>query len=498
MTAERYAAVDLGANGGRVIAVDFDGEQLALREFHRFPNAPLQLPDGLHWDVRRLFNEILSGLGTLSADRRPLSVGVDTWGVDYALLDRAGDLLGLPFCYRDPRTDGLMAVAFARVPREEIFARTGIQFLPFNSLYQLMASLRDGSQPLSEAACFLTLPDLFNHWLTGARVSELTAASTTQCLDPVSRTWAADLLGALGLPTAMFPAVIEPGTRLGTVLPAVAAEHGLGALTVVAPACHDTASAVAGTPLRDPGAAYLSCGTWSLVGVEVERPVTTPAALRGNFTNEGGVGGTYRLLRNVMGLWLLEESRRAWQRSGRIPDDASYDSLLAAAAVAPPFACVFDPDDPRFLPPGDMPARIRAAAAERGQRLPDEPGAIARAILESLALRYRWVLLRLEELTGRTVTVVHLVGGGSRNALLCQLTADVCGRTVLAGPVEATSIGNALVQALAARRIGTLAEGRELVRRSFPLRSFEPRSGPEHAEAYGRFTAIVEGGAPAG
>lgn len=493
MAFERYAAADLGANGGRVMAVDFDGELLALREFHRFPNDPVRLPDGLHWDAPQLFTEMLDGLAALSADRPPVSVGIDAWGVDYALLDGQGKLLGLPFCYRDPRTTGVPEIAFARVSREEIFAGTGIQFLPFNSLYQLLASQRDGS--LSEAACFLTIPDLLNHWLTGARVAEFTIASTTQCLATGERRWAADLLDALGLPSAIFPPLVDPGTALGTILPVVAERFGLAALRVVAPACHDTASAVAGTPLAEPGAAYISCGTWSLVGVEVDRPLTSAAALRANVTNEGGVAGRYRLLRNVMGLWLLEESRRVWRRSGRLSADSSYDDLLAAAARAKPFACVFDPDDARFLPPGDMPARIRAACAELDRPLGDVPGVLTRVILEALALRYRWVIDELARLTGRDVTVIHLVGGGSRNALLCQLTADLCHRTVLAGPAEATSLGNALVQALGNGRIGTLAEGRELVSRSFPPRSFEPHPSVQGDEAYGHFRAIVGGGA---
>ncbi len=491
MLVERVAAVDLGAGTGRVVAVDFDGARLALHEARRFANAPVRVASGLHWDVPRMFAEVDAGLASLASERRPRSVGVDSWGVDYGLLDRDGALLGLPYSYRDPRTQGVMEETWRLVPREEIFARTGVQFLPINTLYQLRATRLTGAPPLDDAATLLTIADLFHHHLSGARVCEATIASTTQCYEPARRRWSREILTALDLPLAIFPDVVEPGATLGPIRHDVAGLSDLRGVPVVAPGSHDTASAVAATPLG-PTAAYISSGTWSLVGVELATPNTSAAALEANFTNERGVGDTYRFLRNVMGLWLLEECRRTWEADGTVSAASSYDDVVASAGAATPFAGMFDPDDAGLLSPGDMPRRIVAACMAFGSDTPaSDPGALTRVIFEALALRSRWILERIARITGVAPTALHVVGGGARNALLCQFSADACGIPVVAGPVEATSLGNALVQLIAAGLVGSVAEGRELIRRSFPMTTYAPRDTAAWDDAYGRFAAAL-------
>ncbi|HVH31940.1 MAG TPA: rhamnulokinase family protein, partial [bacterium] len=388
----------------------------------------------------------------------------------------------------DWRTEGIMAEAFRRVPREEIFAATGIQFMPINTLYQLLAMVITGDPALEAAKTFLMIPDLFNFWLTGQKACEFTDVTTTQCYDPRAGEWAWSLLKRMAIPTRIFPAVIPPASVLGPLQSHVAEELGLPAVPVIAPACHDTAAAVAAVPAAAPDFAYISSGTWSLVGVEVPRPVLTSAALRHNFTNEGGVNGTFRLLKNVMGLWLIQECRRRWERDAA----ASYDELLHLAATAPPFGAVIDPDHERFLRPRDMPAEIRRACEESGQTAPEDRGAIVRCILESLALKYRWVLGRLEEITDRPITALHIVGGGSQNTLLCQLTADATGRVVYAGPGEATAMGNMLVQAMALGHLASLQEGRAVVRTSTHLTTYEPHPDDRLDGAFERLRNFVE------
>ena len=484
MAVARVAAVDLGASAGRVLAIDLNGERLAVREAHRFANVPLRLPTGIHWDMPRIFTEVEHGLAALAADARPESVGVDSWGVDHGFLGAEGQLLELPHSYRDPRTAGVMEQVFALVPRAEIFARTGVQLLPINTLFQLVASRRSGSLPSEHGVTLLSIAGLVHHRLCGSRVCEFTIATTTQCYEPARRRWSDEMLAALDLPRGIFPEVVGPGTAIGRVLDGAS---GISGARVIAPGSHDTASAVAATPLGSTSDAYVSSGTWSLVGVERATLDTSDAAQAANFTNEGGVNGTYRFLRNVMGLWLLEECRREWSADASSP--GSYDHLLAAAAAAPPFAALFDPDDPSLLAPGDMPRRIAAACVAFGSAPPPDPGTMTRAILESLALRYRWVLDRVTRITGTVPRALHIVGGGARNAVLSQLAADACGMPVYAGPVEATGLGNALVQLIAAGRVASLAEGRELVRRSFPATLYEPREVDAADEAYRRFEA---------
>lgn len=459
-----------------------------MTEAHRFPNGPLRASDGLHWDVHRLFAEMKRGLELAVRDHGPpASVGVDTWGVDFALLDGRGELLGLPFHYRDSRTAGVMEKALERVTREEIFEQTGVQFLPINTLYQLYSMVLDRSPLLERAATFLTIPDFFNYRLSGRAVCEFTNATTTQFYDPRARAWATPLLEKLGIPTHFLPEIVPPATVLGPLLTEVAGE-ALGGVPLIAPACHDTGSAVAAVPAAGDNFAYISSGTWSLVGVEEPEPVVTPEALAGNFTNEGGVGG-FRFLKNVTGMWLLQECRRRWAEEG---DILSYDDLIALAGSAQPFRSFVDPDDSSFLSPFDMPSAIATFCRRTGQAVPEEKGDIVRCALESLALKYRWVIERIERIRGRAVDVVHVVGGGCRNPLLCQFTADATGKTVVAGPAEATAIGNVLVQLMALGRVSSLAEGRALVRRSFSTETYEPGAQARWDDAFGRFLRLLE------
>jgi rhamnulokinase len=483
-----YLAIDLGASSGRGVVGSFDGSKISLREVHRFPNVPVVLPTGLHWDTPRLFEETKRSIALAAqSGAAPSGVGIDTWGVDYALLSSAGELLGLPHHYRDPRTAGLVEAACRKVPRELIYARTGIQFMALNTLYQLLAEARSADGRLAAATKLLFTPDLLNYWLTGVQRSERSIASTSQFYDTGANAWATDLLRALGLPEQILPDVALPGTPVGPLLASIGDETGARDLSVIAPAGHDTGCAVAAVPAeaaRD--WAYLSSGTWSLVGRELAAPIRTPAALEANFTNESGVAGTIRFHKNVAGLWLLQECKRTWAAQGR---SYSFEQLAAMGAGAPAFAVLVDPDDPSFAEPGDMPARIRAFAARTGQAPPDSDAALVQCILESLALKCRVVIDSLEQLTG-PVRTIHIVGGGSRNHVLCQFTANACARPVLAGPVEATAAGNVMVQAMAQGRVGSLAEVRAVVRASIDLISYQPRDPIAWADALGRFRTV--------
>jgi rhamnulokinase len=445
--------------------------------------------DTLHWDVLRLHGEILNTLRLCAGQHADLaSVGIDTWGVDFGLLGRDGTLLGNPRHYRDPHTEGVMETTFARIPRAELFRQTGIQFMRFNSLFQLLALQRDRSPLLEAAHTLLFIPDLVHYFLTGMKVNEYTDASTSQMLDPQTRTWARELLHSLGLPDRILGTIVQPGTVLGPLRTSVASDTGLNPIPVILPATHDTAAAVAAVPARGTSWAYISSGTWSLMGVEIPAPLTGEPVLAANFTNEGGVGNTIRLLKNIMGLWIVQECKRAWERSG---PGLSYDDLLRQAEQAPAFRSIVDPDDSSFILPANMPAALADFCKRTGQPSPEGIGPTLRCALESLALRYRWVLEKLEELTGQRLEVIHVVGGGSQNALLCQFTADACNRPVLAGPVEATAIGNVLVQALGLRLLGSLADGREVVRQSFEVRRHEPRQPEAWDEPYARFRKLL-------
>jgi rhamnulokinase len=442
---------------GRVSADGVD-----LTEVHRFPNEAVRVAGTLHWDVLSLHREILNGIGEAArlADGALAGIGVDSWGVDYGLIDATGALVGNPVHYRDSRTDGVMDRVLGEVGAERLYATTGLQNLPFNTIYQLVAAA--GSPQSGAAATMLLMPDLISYWLTGEIGVELTNASTTGLLDVRSRGWAYPLISSLGLRPGLFPTLRQPGTRIGE----------FDGVPVFAVASHDTASAVVGVPADTDRFAYISCGTWSLVGVELDAPVLTEASRLANFTNELGVDGTVRYLRNVMGLWLLQESVRVWSAAGL---DADLTRLLAEAERAPSFISLVNPDDASFLPPGDMPARIADLCRDTGQPVPAGPAETVRCVLESLALAHRRTVRQAAELSGREVEVVHIVGGGARNALLCQLTADACGLPVVAGPVEATASGNVLVQARALGAVGAgLAGLRALLRRDADLVRYEP------------------------
>ena len=486
-----YLALDLGAESGRVMLGTLHGGQLRLRELHRFPTGALPVGGTLRWDLPRIVGALKDGLAKAAALGLPIrSLSTDSWGVDYVLL-RDGAPLDLPHHYRDPRTDDGLARAFALVPQEEIFAQTGIQFLTLNTLYQLHAEARERPEVLARAQSFLTIADYVNFLFSGAAAIEESNASTTQLYDPSARAWSDSLIAALGLPRALFPPVVPSGTRLGTVRPGVLAGDW-SATEVIATCSHDTGAAVAATPGEGEEWAYLSSGTWSLLGIESATPLLGAEALRENFTNEIGHGGTIRFLKNIVGLWIVQECRRAWALAG---NEFSYAELVEAASVPPALRSLIHPASVRFAKPDAMPEKIAAYCRETGQPVPSTPGETIRCALESLALFYAANVDRLEALTGRRIARLHVVGGGSRNTLLNQFTADALGRPVLAGPAEATAIGNLLLQALALGDLGpaaTLADLRQVVRDSFPSVAYDPES--EQAETWraarARFAAL--------
>ncbi|MEU0334389.1 rhamnulokinase family protein [Streptomyces sp. NPDC006193] len=464
-----YAAVDLGASSGRVMIGRVGPDTLELAEAHRFPNRPVRVPEGLRWDVLALYGGVLDGLRAAGArcDGRLASVGIDGWAVDYGLLDADGALLGNPVHYRDARTEGVAEQVWATVPAAELYAATGLQHAPFNTLHQLVAA-RSAVQS-AHAARVLLVPDLLAFWLTGEQGTELTNASTTQLVDPRTRTWAYAVADRLGIDLGLFAPLRQPGDPAGALRPEVLEETGLtGPVPVTAVGSHDTASAVAAVPATGERFAYVCTGTWSLAGLELHAPVLTEESRAANFTNELGLDGTVRYLRNIMGLWLLQECVRAWGE----PD---LRVLLREAAGVPALRAVVDAQDPAFLAPGRMPERIAEACRASGQPAPRTPAQVTRCVLDSLALAHRRAVRDAQRLTGRTVDVVHLVGGGVRNALLCQLTADACGLPVVAGPAEAAAFGNVLVQARAHGLAGDLAAGRRLLARTQPLTRYTPR-----------------------
>ncbi|MCU1614738.1 MAG: carbohydrate kinase [Frankiales bacterium] len=478
------AAVDLGASSGRVMVARVGPERLELQEAHRFANRPVRLRGTLHWDLPALYAGVLDGLRAAGRDAGGLDgIGIDSWAVDHGLLDDDGVLLGNPVHYRDDRHGTAVAAVHSVVGPEELYRVSGLQQLPFNTVFQLAAAR--GTAQFAAARRMLLVPDLLAYWLTGAVGAEITNASTTGLLEATTGEWAWKLADRLGIPRELLPPLRRPGERLGELTDGVLADTGLtGPVPLTAVGSHDTASAVVGVPADGERFAYVSCGTWSLVGVELEKPVLTEASRRAGFTNERGVDGTVRYLRNVMGLWLLQESLRSWAAAG-LPADLS--GLLAAAAEVPAFTAVVDPDDARFLPPGDMPARIAAYCAETGQTPPQDRAGTVRCILDSLALAYRRAVREAAELSGREVDVVHLVGGGARNSLLCRLAADACGLPVVAGPVEAAALGNALVQARAGGAVaGGLGELRALLRETHQTRTYPPSGGQDAWDAVER------------
>ncbi len=468
-SSKAYLAFDLGAESGRALMGYLHSGLLRIEEVHRFPNEPVRYGNSLHWDVARLWLEMRKALCDVKG-RRLESIGVDTWGVDYALLGEQGELLQNPYHYRDLRTRGVMEQVFRVVPKEEIYRATGIQFMPINTLYQLYATKKNTPGVLNAARFLLTIPDLLNYWLTGTAVCEFTNATTTQMVDPRTRTWDRALIDRLQLPTRLLSPIVEPGSQLGELRPELAGSSALVGSQVIAPACHDTGSAVAAITARE-GTAFLSSGTWSLLGTEIDAPLITDESLRLNFTNEGGVNGTTRLLKNVMGLWMLRCCRQSWVSQGW---ECDYLELMELASRQKPFQHLVDPDDETFLCPDSMRAAIDNYCRKTRQPVPASPGASVRTILESLAMKYRWVIGDLERLIERPIEQLRVIGGGSRNRLLNQFTADATGRRVLAGPVEAAALGNIAVQILATGGASSLEEVRAIVDRSFPTEIFEP------------------------
>jgi rhamnulokinase len=510
---KKILAFDLGAESGRGVLGLFDGRKLRLEVILRFPNGPVRTLDTMHWDVLRLYSEMLATLRRCAGEHGEIaSLGVDTWGVDFGLLGRAGALLGNPRHYRDPHTEGIMEAAFAKVTREEIFRQTGLQFMRFNSLFQLLALQRDRSPLLDVAENLLFMPDLFHYFFTGIKVNEFTNTTTSQFYDPTAKRWAYDLVKAFDLPGKILGTIVSPGTVLGPLRSSIASETGVRPMQVIAPATHDTGSAIAAVPatgtvtgktsqdskhaasakpqasVNSPDWAYISSGTWSLMGAEISAPLINDKAREYNFTNEGGVGGTIRFLKNIMGLWLVQECRRAWERETKT---YSYDDLTRLAEAAPPLVSLVNPDDAGFILPDHMPRALADFCRKTGQPAPVEPGPVVRCALESLALRYRWVLERLEQLLGRRFETIHVVGGGCQNALLCQFTADACHRPVLAGPVEATAIGNILIQAVGLGILGSLSEAREVVRNSFEVKTYTPQASDRWEAPYQRFLKLL-------
>jgi len=488
--AKRFLAIDLGAESGRAVVGALAQGRLTLEAIHRFPTGGTEVLGTLYWDVLNFYHNIRQSLAAyVERHGRALGgIGIDTWGVDFGLFDRDGRLVADPVHYRDARTDGMMEAAFERIAREEIFRETGIQFMQLNTIFQLFSLVARRSPWLTITDRVLLMPNIFTYFLTGHPVVEFTHATTTQLYNPRTGGWSGRILEALEIPRAILPEIVAPGTVIGALRRRVADEAGLGDVQVIAPACHDTGSAVAAVPAQGGDDwAYLSSGTWSLMGIEVREPIINAAALAFNVTNEGGVAGTFRFLKNISGLWMVQECRRSWAREGR---RYSYEDLTQMAGEARPLVALLDPDDPSFLNPDDMPAAMARFCERTGQAAPATHGEFVRCALESLALRYRDVLEKISRISGRRIRVLHIVGGGSRNRLLNQFTADATGVTVVAGPDEATALGNVMLQAIAAGDLASVEEGRAVVRASVELEAFEPRERDRWAEAFARFTAL--------
>jgi len=471
---KQYIAVDLGAESGRVMLGSVSADKLVLEEIHRFSNGPVEEDGSLHWDFKRLLSEVKTGIGKAAkaADGKVAGIGVDSWGSDFGLINAEGKLIENPYHYRDSRTQGMLEEAFKLMGKREIYEETGLQFMLFNNLYQLLAMRVANSEVLAKAKHLIFIADLFSYHLCGRVYSEYTLASTSQMMNMRTGRWSKEIFDKLSLPIEIIPYVVRSGTIVGRLTEEAAKESGCGRIDVIAVGSHDTASAVAAVPAGDNNWAYISSGTWSLMGVEVPEAIINDKTFEYQFTNEGGVENTIRLLKNIMGLWLIQECRRQWQREGV---DLSYAEMAESARNAKPFVAHIDPDYSGFYSPGDMPKRINSYLAETGQKAIDDKGQMIRVILESLAFKYRWVVEKLEDITGAGLDCLHIVGGGIQNELLCQFTANAIGRKVIAGPIEATASGNILMQAKATGQIKTLGELRQIVRNSFDLEEYEPQ-----------------------
>lgn len=489
MAGTNFLAFDLGAESGRAVVGTIHKGGLELNEKHRFPNPTGRMRGHLHWNLLQQWEELKTGLRKVAAEKIKLAgIGVDTWGVDFGFIGKNGEILGNPYHYRDSRTDGLMEKTFKRVSRNDIFQATGIQFMSINSLYQMLAMVQAQDWPLRQAETMLFVPDLFNYLFTGQRKSEFSIASTSQMYDMRKNAWSTEMLTKLGIPTQILPEVVPSGTVLGPLLDSVADECGCGPIPVIAPALHDTASAVAAVPAQGDDWCYISSGTWSLMGVEIPAPIINAKSLTYNYTNEGGVGGSIRLLKNIMGMWLIQECRRHFRKEGY---EHTYAELTEMAGRAHGFTSLIDPDHAPFLSPGELPIKIEKFCRQTKQPTPATRGDFIRTCLDSLALTYRRTLDGLEDLIGRKIGVIHIVGGGCQNELLNQMTADATGRLVIAGPVEGTAMGNILVQAMAVGVVKDLAEARSIIRKSFPVKRFEPQDQKPWDDAYARFRELT-------
>jgi len=485
-------AFDFGGSNGRAVLGKYNDRKLEIQIIHRFANEPIEVSGHLRWDVSRFLEEIKRGLiKYVNMTDEPLGgIGIDTWGSDYGLLDSKGKLLGNPYHYRDKRTDGMFERAFSIMPREEIFKRTGIAFHPFNTLYQLLSTKINEPELLEQAETMLLIPDLIAYFLTGRRAGEYTVASTGQLLDANARDWSKEILETMGFPKKIFAPVQQPGSIKGNLSPALCQDIGIDPVPVIAVASHDTASAVVAVPATEENFAYLSSGTWSLLGVEVSKPVINEKTLKWNFTNEGGVDGTYRLLRNVMGLWIVQECKRQWDSKGHVSE---FGQLVELAKRSEPFYCFIDPDDEAFYSPGEMPTKVQRFCENTNQKVPRHKKQILRCIFESLALKYRWVIDRLEEIVGdKRIAKLYIVGGGTKNELLNQLTADCLGRKVVCGPSEATALGNILVQIGALEQNISLIQMRQVVADSFGCKVYEPRNSSAWDVAYQKFLKLLQ------
>ena len=490
MKSHQYLAFDLGASNGRAFLGILQGQSLQIKELSRFPNEMVSVRGRLHWNVIQLLQEIKRALAICAreATTQPESIGLDTWGVDFGLLASDGGLLSLPVAYRDRRTEGAMEAFFRRVPRARIYELTGVQLMAINTLFQLYAMVREESPLLKIASDLLMMPDLFSYLLTGRKRAEFTIATTSQLYNPTKRGWDDELLGSLGIPNTMLQEIVSPGTVVGRLEAEIAREAGLSQVPVMATASHDTGAAVAAAPAEGEEWAYISSGTWSLMGVETQRPIITEESLNLNFSNEGGVGGAFRVLKNIAGFWLLQQCRQAWAKDKVY----SYQQLTEMARSAKGFASIIEPDHATFMNPPDMPEAICEFCRQTRQEPPGSPAEFVRCILVSLALKYRFVLEQLRRVNAHPIRTIHVIGGGSQNELLCQLTAEVTGIPVVAGPVEATVIGNMLVQAMGLGHVDSPSGIRATVRESFPVKRYEPAGGQDWEEAYGRFHHLHE------
>ena len=486
---KKVLAFDFGASSGRAIIGSFDGEKITLKEVHRFTNDPVELGGTLYWDVLRLFYEIKQGIVKAKIAGGFDSIGIDTWGVDFGLIDKNGRLLENPVHYRDKRTSGLVEESFKSVPRQKMYDITGIQFMELNTLFQLISLKKQRPEMLERADKMLFMPDLFAYFLTGKMCSEYSIASTSQLIDINTRTWSKELLDAFGIKESLFAPLTEPGTQLGNLSKEICEECGVESVPVISVCGHDTQSAITAVPCESGDFAFLISGTWSLFGTELQKPIVNETSLKINITNEGGFGGTTGFLKNIIGLWLIQESRRQWQREGK---DYSYADLEKLALSEEPFKCFIDPDAPEFVPQGNIPERVREFCRKTGQYVPESVGEIMRCIYESLAMKYRMTFEKLCECTGKDYPVIHVIGGGTKDGLLCRMTASSCGKTVKAGPIEATVMGNVAVQLMSDGTIGSISEARKAVAASESLKTYEPENTDEWIKAYESFVKIAK------